>query len=55
MRVKLTKEHEDAGVVYPADTVLEVDEPTAQWLETNNVGLVLPEPKAANPPKQKKE
>lgn len=38
-KVQLAKRHTHAGVVYEADTVLEVTEPEADWLKANGVAL----------------
>lgn len=39
VKVQLAKPHTHAGVQYPANEVIEVTEPEAQWLRDHGVAL----------------
>lgn len=49
IEIKLLKRHTDAGKDYGAGEVIKVDEPTARWLVTMQIGV---EVKAGNKTKE---
>jgi hypothetical protein len=47
--VTLLKPHTDAGADYAPGDLLDVDEPTAQWLIEHGVAEAAPEPEPKKP------
>ena len=49
MKIILLKPHTHAGEVHPADTELDLDEPTAQWLITQGVAHAIDATESTQP------